>query len=384
MRCSPPNSSKSIPDMMIFDPALQCRPLRKIRRWCNNSVGVIFVVACITGLLWLGNNIFHTHWPQEEGTLAKPSISNTAPHSVRKIKKYVYSAPRAIGVLESVRFVDSDSSSPLKNPEFNFLIPSSSCQNRTHVLVFVHSAPGHRSDRSQIRNTWGSIQTLRGYNIRLIFILGKTGSSELQRSIETESSLFEDIVQANFVDHYRNLTYKHLTAFQWILRHCPDVPYILKMDDDAMVDIFHLIDFLESLQPNPKEFLYCSAFMNQGPRRDKLDKWFVAYEDYPDEKYPTYCEGFAYITTVDTIKTLYEVSRHTPAYWVDDVYITGILARKAGIIHTNMKDDHGYTLMTEDFDPKDLKKYLFVLAKYSHHKIHWNKIWKNIKILHHA
>ena len=48
--------------------------------------------------------------------------------------------------------------------------------------------------------------------------------------------------------------------------------------------------------------------------------------DYSGEFYPTYCSGAAYILTMDLVPKLLNESYMTRFFWVDDVYVTGILA----------------------------------------------------------
>ena len=48
----------------------------------------------------------------------------------------------------------------------------------------------------------------------------------------------------DIVDTYRNLTLKHQSAYEWTLERCPDVGFVLKVDDDTYVDTIHLPTYL--------------------------------------------------------------------------------------------------------------------------------------------
>ena len=61
------------------------------------------------------------------------------------------------------------------------------------------------------------------------------------------------------------------------------------------------------------------------PIRRNTSKWFVDASTYPFEWYPKYCEGFAYITNLNTVRFMREQSRRIPRFWIDDVYFTGFL-----------------------------------------------------------
>lgn len=71
---------------------------------------------------------------------------------------------------------------------------------------------------------------------------------DVQRAVQLESVDHGDILQSDsLVDTYHNLTYKALSALQWIADHCAGARYVLKVDDDVFVDFFnlelHLRDF---------------------------------------------------------------------------------------------------------------------------------------------
>lgn len=100
------------------------------------------------------------------------------------------------------------------------------------------------------------------------------------------------------------------------------------MDDDVLVNIKslarHLIERISPAQ-HQKKFLYCNINPKSVPVRRNNSKWFVHPDTYPFEWYPKYCEGFAYITNLNTIRFMSEQSRRIPRFWIDDVYFTGLL-----------------------------------------------------------
>ena len=62
--------------------------------------------------------------------------------------------------------------------------------------------------------------------------------------------------------------------------------------------------------------------------RNKWSKWFVTKEEYKEAKYPDYCSGWAYVTNHKTVKSILEESKKVENhFWIDDVYITGILRK---------------------------------------------------------
>ncbi len=49
----------------------------------------------------------------------------------------------------------------------------------------------------------------------------------------------------DILDSYRNLTLKHMLAYEWTIEHCPEVDFVLKVDDDTFVDTIHLPNYLK-------------------------------------------------------------------------------------------------------------------------------------------
>ncbi|XP_071084236.1 beta-1,3-galactosyltransferase 1-like [Haliotis cracherodii] len=225
----------------------------------------------------------------------------------------------------------------LNKHSFVFGLNSRQCLNVSiGVLIVVHSDPSNVEKRSVIRNTWGSVTTFRNTAVVCVFMMGERNN--IQQEIVQESILFGDIVQGNFKDSYKNLTYKHVMSLHWVTTQCHDVRTIVKVDDDVFVNIFKLVNF-SLTTGHLHNSLYCTVLQTGRPFR-KEGKWITSREEYPFEFFPTYCEGMAYILSVDEAKRLTKASENMRFYWIDDVYVTGILAHKAGIGHTQLLETH--------------------------------------------
>lgn len=127
-------------------------------------------------------------------------------------------------------------------------------------------------------------------------------------------------------------------GLHWSSSHpCLKSKYVFKQDDDIVVDYFHLMHFLlknhyERLQNNKTEYLLAGLVYNgTGPIRDP-SKWFVPTEEYSASYYPAYLSGWLWVTTQYTARSLISAAdRSTPIFWVDDVWITGILREMKNI-----------------------------------------------------
>jgi len=58
-------------------------------------------------------------------------------------------------------------------------------------------------------------------------------------------------------------------------------------------------------------------------------KWCVKQTELRGKTgFPQYCAGIGYIVTTPLLPLLYNASKSTPFFWIDDVYVTGLLAKK--------------------------------------------------------
>lgn len=103
---------------------------------------------------------------------------------------------------------------------FDFVMNNASlCMERendihSRIVLVVHSERSHFEQRYAIRNTWGSIKVYKQWHLHLIFLLGidfhYDPLSYTEIKLRDEWKLYGDIIMGNFVDSYKNVTYKHL------------------------------------------------------------------------------------------------------------------------------------------------------------------------------
>ncbi|XP_055333842.1 uncharacterized protein LOC129585249 [Paramacrobiotus metropolitanus] len=206
-----------------------------------------------------------------------------------------------------------------------------------YLLIFTHSSPANFRLRQKIRETWYSRESRTRNNIVNLFFLGISStnlSSQTQRQIAAESAKFHDIIQLDFIDSYRNLTFKHTAALKYLTENCQNITYkfVLKTDDDMVLDVDSIVFYMKKLLKNrlapPTRTIYCSHLMyREVIKRNTTFKWYISPEEYPGRTYPPYCYGAGYLMTPDLIGDLYNMSLYMRRFWVDDVYISGFVAR---------------------------------------------------------
>merc|ERR1712212_174414 len=160
------------------------------------------------------------------------------------------------------------------------LKPTEGCGPKLYFLVIVHSAPSHFRERALIRETWGSVAALRGWQVKVVFMLGLAGEEASKDDMEqeeernsvksrslhsfprarqshraesvnwlvTRESMIEgDIVQGDFTDNSGGQITKHIMGYNWVQHQCPTPRFVLKTDDDVFVEIFHLFNFVSAV-----------------------------------------------------------------------------------------------------------------------------------------
>lgn len=215
---------------------------------------------------------------------------------------------------------------------FHYLINNDPCRDRqVDLLTLVHSAPDHAADRRAIRRSWGATEGLI-----VIFLLGAVADRRLKEALEEENRLYQDLVQGDFVDSYRNLTRKHVMGLAWAGRYCPRARRLLKMDDDIFVEIFRFQQLSSGIPIDHS--LSCYLQRSVPVVRDLSSKWYVSELEYPNSTFPPYCSGWAYLTRPRTALLLARTARRFPYFWVDDVHLTGTVAAAAGVALRPLND----------------------------------------------
>ena len=260
----------------------------------------------------------------------------------------------------------SDKKYPLTTGENVYVIQNEKvCSENESVnfLLLVHSATDNSERRQSIRRTWANRALLQTFNGRIIFVLGKPKFESEQEQIKHESDTHGDIVQGDFVDTYRNLTNKAVLGVRWITENCRKTRYVLKFDDDVFVSTVRVFQYLSSTTDHtkPSRTIICyripkgTALIQRSTGKWKVDKnEFRNLTFWP----VTFCRGFFVIISGDLMPDLYRAAKTTPFLWIDDVYVYGLLADRAGNV--------------SHFDLKHLRRYVSFVRSSNHMYALWN------------
>ena len=212
------------------------------------------------------------------------------------------------------------------------------CTANTFLLITILSAPENQDMRRTIRNTYGTLKRVQGLSVRFIFLLGATtneSSSYINPRITQESEAYHDIIKGDFIDHYKNLTHKTVMGLYWFNRYCRKAKYILKIDDDTVLNVYKVVSFLRDLQMNNNNrevsnLFYCNVVSFARPNRKEDSKFYLNYTEYPYKYQPDYCAGPGYLFSNDVGVALYKASAKVPYLFIEDVFM-GFCAKLSGI-----------------------------------------------------
>lgn len=208
------------------------------------------------------------------------------------------------------------------------------CDGDVTLLIIVHTAIFHFERRSQLRMTIANTKLfMHRYKLKIAFLLGTTEDKTGAMLVEQENRVYGDIVQGDFLDTYRNLTNKGVMGFRWVTKFCSHAQMVLKIDDDIFVNIFKIIGYYFPMHKRRKNLIMCNTIF-PGRIMRRHSRWTVNTDEFRGRMfYPKYCSGFAVLMGTDTIRAFYQAAHITPSFWVDDVYLFGLLPNMAKISH---------------------------------------------------
>ncbi|GFO10808.1 beta-1,3-galactosyltransferase 1-like [Plakobranchus ocellatus] len=210
-------------------------------------------------------------------------------------------------------------------------VPGACADRPVELLVGVPSRVDSFQHRQTIRQTWGQFASDPINKAVLLFFLGSTLDKELQQRVRIEARKHGDIVQESFIDSYKNLSLKSVALVRWASLYCPDSTFVVKADDDMYINVPRLLSKLRAQFDKGPLFLIGIVHPDSKPFRDKGHKWFVAPSEYRHKKYPNYVSGTAYAMTTSAAMRLFVESLYVRPLYLEDVYVTGILADKASV-----------------------------------------------------
>ncbi|KAF5396678.1 hypothetical protein PHET_10274 [Paragonimus heterotremus] len=210
------------------------------------------------------------------------------------------------------------------------------------VLIVIRSTPNQRVKRDAIRTTWGNPCTYDTQRVELLFLVGKhTGlkSASVDFGLRLEFQRFRDIVQYDSADSYRLLPNKQQAAFHLINKHCFNFPFVFMTDEDFLINIPNLTDYILKLPINDYiSFVGGHLYGNSVPIRENTSKYYVSLESYPNRTIPPFVAGGATLMATSlTGQILSEMSKLKTKLHLEDVNL-GLILKKLGVMPKNIRE----------------------------------------------
>ena len=250
---------------------------------------------------------------------------------------------------------------------------SSSSEGTIDLLLVILSGTNQFSRRKSVRDSYASASQNNTNNIRYFFILGihPKNDSTVKERIREESRLYNDVIQAKFMDTYLNLTTKVIKGLQWALKTYRHTKYIMKLDDDTWLNVPKTLEFLNKTNINFTHNVIAKKRVHAKPFRNPKSKFYVSKREFNHPYYPDYCDGSGYIMTPEVAHAVVLESRTIPYFKFEDVYI-GMCLKKLDFVITDLRH-MTYEVYSEKTHPCSFKNTYLIAHKVSPSYMH--RIW---------
>ena len=189
----------------------------------------------------------------------------------------------------------------------------------------------------------------------MIFFVGSSRDRTWQKDIDKENSIYQDIIQEDFIEEEVDEATKIVMIYKWTSLFCPTARFIMLTKDDTMVDVFKLVPYLQQEENyNSKEFILCNyvpCCEKSQTGKSQSHAPVTTMDLYEGEKYPAYCKGSIYVAPYQVIHDLFLMSMDTPVFQPADAW-TGVLAVKLDLKYVDTSQSfvtakNEYDLMTK-------------------------------------
>lgn len=127
-------------------------------------------------------------------------------------------------------------------------------------------------------------------DFKVVFLVGQSENLTTNQLVIEEFQDHNDILQLNdFIDSYDFITRKVMKGFKWIAMYCKNAQYVLRINDDVLVNTFSLINFFKNISYKQNQ-LYGHLLRKSLPIRFQ-HKHQVSKFEFDREFYPDYPEG---------------------------------------------------------------------------------------------
>uniref|UniRef100_A0A915LLN1 Hexosyltransferase n=1 Tax=Meloidogyne javanica TaxID=6303 RepID=A0A915LLN1_MELJA len=219
------------------------------------------------------------------------------------------------------------------------------------LLVLVMSRRELLQRRMGIRYSYAKDA---GKNMLVRFVVGgpvkdEEHSEKLENILNKEQEQYGDLVRYfNLPEGYDQLQFKTGAAFQWQQKFCPNAEFVMKIDDDSIIDLNRLDFWIEKkfrkqLKEAKTELgVFGYSWIDTKPIRDENSKWFLSKKVFPQKDLPHYMHGSGYFATGKAITAIMNIENTKSVYaiHIEDLLWNGILAERGDVVRFEGGNDH--------------------------------------------
>ncbi|KAJ0253260.1 Beta-1,3-galactosyltransferase GALT1 [Hirschfeldia incana] len=170
------------------------------------------------------------------------------------------------------------------------------------LVIGVFSTANNFKRRMAVRRTWMQYDDVRSGRVAVRFFVGLHKSPIVNLELWNEARTYGDVQLMPFVDYYSLISWKTL-AICIFGTEVDSAKFIMKTDDDAFVRVDEVL-FSLSLINNTRGLIYGLINSDSQPIRNPDSKWYISYEEWPEEKYPPWAHGPGYIVSRDIAESV--------------------------------------------------------------------------------
>ncbi|CAN8030499.1 unnamed protein product [Ixodes persulcatus] len=269
---------------------------------------------------------------------SQPAVRDSSSMTVTKLWNPVRELSRGYGRLP----FPIESTDDLPNAHSVVL----NCKRNLDYLFFVHTSPDHHLHRNILRDALGKDSLSLAYNWTKVFFVGLPTNKDTSRAIETEAAVHGDIVVLPYYDTYKNLTYKFVYGMKWVTEYCSGVKYVVKIDDDVVVNLALMMKYLNEVPASQARVLHCQVWEHMPVLRETNSPWYLSKDVHPNKEFSEYCSGRGLLFRSSLLRPLYNATFCLQFHGIDDAFVTGDAALVARVGHV----DIGRSFSHEDKD----------------------------------
>ncbi|CAH8575663.1 unnamed protein product [Dicrocoelium dendriticum] len=215
--------------------------------------------------------------------------------------------------------------------------------DQPNIIILIKTTHEQYGLRRQIRQTWGNVScySKHGLSARVLFVFGVLADhvklrDHVQTQLNLEHSTYQDILQFDFVDAYRNNTHKVKSGLKYITDRCTRSRYVVIFDEDFLVHPRNLVSILNNVTEIQYPIFFAGLVRRaEGPSRYMLSKWYVSHIEYPCNEYPPFVCGGAVLMSMPFAKMLSFGLQSIPYLPMDDI-LMAIAVHEFSIVPLNV------------------------------------------------